>query len=246
MTESSRRSKAEKQETASETPSVVPREPETEKGKRARSQYLAFAKSVLKAEFPDYLALFREYAKNDPDAQQSAQALDRSVAIAILQAGNPPRQVISILAQGPFTQYQTRDLTPDEKRAALPKLLHYAKTVVEDAQRQRFVDYANRVTSKIQTYPDLYRTHLDSDLSAIQLDQKVTAAALIDGDTPESVAALLLQGPYAQFQREVRQMSGEAIEQYAKGTVSQVQAIQSIQSPGVARSRRSPDQTQEI
>ena len=70
---------------------------------------------------------------------------------------------------------------------------------------------------------------MSSDLSAIQLDQQVTAAALGSGESGDSVAALLWQGPYARFQQDVQGTSREAIEQYARGTVAQVQAIQSLQ-----------------
>ena len=82
---------------------------------------------------------------------------------------------------------------------------------------------------KIQSYPDLYRDYVSSDLSAIQLDQKVTAAALGVGESGESVATLLYQGPYARFQQDVQRMAPQTIEQYARGTVAQVQAIQTLQ-----------------
>jgi hypothetical protein len=48
------------------------------------------------------------------------------VALLALRFGTSPRQVIQVLAQGPLTQYQTRDLSPDAKQAALPGLLHCA------------------------------------------------------------------------------------------------------------------------
>ena len=52
---------------------------------------------------------------------------------------------------------------------------------MEGVQQQRFVDYANAVTGKVWNYPDLYRAYIGSDLAAIQLDQKVAAAALQAG-----------------------------------------------------------------
>jgi len=43
------------------------------------------------------------------------------------------------------------------------------------------------------------------------------------------VAALLHQGPYARFQQDVQGTASPTIEQYARGTVAQVQAIQALQ-----------------
>ena len=203
---------------------LVPREPETEKGQLTRSQYLAFAQAALKDSEIDYLSLYQNYAIA-PDA---AQSLDQSVAVLALKSGVPPRQAIQLLAQGVFTQQQTRTLSPTEKQTALPGLLQYAQAIVETAQRQRFVEYASAVTGRNWSYPDLYREHIGSDLAAIQLDQKVSAAGLKAGESAEAIAALLQHSPYAQFQRDVKQVQVGAIEQYAKGTVAQVQEIQAL------------------
>jgi len=201
-----------------------PQEPETEKGRLMRQQYLALAKAVLQ-DVKDYQGLYTRY-RNTPSA---AQTLDQAVARTALQTGKSPRQVIQLLAQGPFTQQQALGLSDAEKKEALPKLLQYAQTTVDSLQQQRYLEYACSVTGKIQSYPDLYRDYVSSDLSAIQLDQQVTAAALGSGESGDSVAALLRQGPYARFQQDVQGTSREAIEQYARGTVAQVQAIQSLQ-----------------
>jgi hypothetical protein len=200
---------------------ATPREPETEKGKLTREQYLGFARTALQ-ETIDYLGLYQK------QAIASAQSLDQSVALLALQSGIPPRQVMQLLAQGIYTQHQTCQSSPQEKQAALPGLLQYAQAIVETAQRQRFIQYANAVTGKSWNYPDLYREHLSSDLTAIQLDQKVAAAGLKAGEAAEGIAALLQHSPYAQFQRDVKQVQAGAIEQYAKGTVAQVQEIQAL------------------
>jgi rubrerythrin len=219
-----------KQSDAPDSNTLVPRDPETEKGQLAREQYLAFAKAALRENLSDYLALFQKYADDRSEIQQSARSLDQTVARVALQSGHSPRQVMQFLAQGPFTQYETRALSAEEKQAALPRLLHYAKRTVEVAQQQRYTEYANAVTGKIQSYADLYREHITSDLMAIQLDQKVVAAALRAGESTEAVTHLLSQGPYARFQQDVKQVSAETIEHYAKGTVAQVQSIQSLQA----------------
>jgi hypothetical protein len=203
----------------------LPKEPETEKGKQVRSQYLSLAKSHIK-DVSDYSDLFKRYANNP----SGAQALDRDVARAALQAGNPPRQVIQLLAQGPFTQQRASNLSAEEKRTALPQLLQYTQSIVEEAQQQRYLEYACAVTGKVQSYPDLYREHVGSDLAAIQLDQKVVAAALGAGESADAIASLLHQGPYARFQLDVKNVQPSAMEQYTKGTVAQVQAIQSLQT----------------
>ena len=205
-----------------------PRAPETEKARSMREQYLALSKAVLGDSALNYLSLYQRYASARPDIQQAAQALDQALARLALQAGNAPRVVTQLLAQGPFTQYQTRTLSSEDKQAALPRLLQYAQSIVEAAQRQRFVAFASTVTGKVWNYPDLYREHIGSDLAAIQLDQKVAAAALKAGEAPEAIAALLQHSPYARFQREVRQVKPEVLEQYAKGTVAQVQELQSL------------------
>ncbi|MGF1496534.1 MAG: hypothetical protein ACFB8W_06870 [Elainellaceae cyanobacterium] len=51
------------------------------------------------------------------------------------------------------------------------------------------------------------------------------------------VAQLLQQGPYARFQLDVKRVPRQSIEQYASGTVAQVQAIQTLQ---LGQSQRSP------
>ena len=189
-----------------------------------RQQYLALAKASLK-DAKDYESLYTRYSDNSG----AAQGLDKEVARAALQTGKSPRQVIQLLAQGPFTQRQILGLSDDEKKAALPQLLQYAQTTVDSLQQQRYLEYACSATGKIQSYPDIYRDYVSSDLSAIQLDQKVTAAALGTGESGESVAALLHQGPYARFQQDVQGVAPQTLEQYARGTVAQVQAIQALQ-----------------
>lgn len=222
--------------------SPLPREPETEKGRSAREQYLAFARVVVGENSLSYQSLYQQYANNLPEGGQAARSLDQSVAGVALKAGILPRQVVQLVAQGIFTQSQTSNLSSEERQAALPKLLQYAQATVEAAQRQRFVEYANAVTGKTWNYPDLYREHIGSDLAAIQLDQKVAAAALKAGAAAESIAAMLQQSPYARFQRDVKQVQVGAIEQYARGTVAQVQDIQALRSsasePTRSRSRQ--------
>ncbi|MEA5448580.1 hypothetical protein VB780_08395 [Leptolyngbya sp. CCNP1308] len=210
----------------------LPKEPESEKGRLMRQQYLALAKASLK-DAKDYESLYTRYSDNP----MSAQGLDQEVARAALQTGKAPRQVIQLLAQGPFTQQQILGLSDEEKKAALPKLIQYAQTTVDSLQQQRYLEYACSVTGKIQSYPDLYRDYVSSDLTGIQLDQKVTAAALGAGESGESVATLLHQGPYARFQQDVQGVAPQTIEQYARGTVAQVQAIQALQ---VGQPRRMP------
>ena len=209
----------------------LPKQPETEKGRLMRQQYLALAKATLK-DIKDYESLYTRYSDNPT----SAQGLDQEVARAALQTGKSPRQVIQLLAQGPLTQQQIVGLSDEKKKAALPKLLQYAQVTVDSLQQQRYLEYACSVTGKIQSYPDLYRDYVSSDLSAIQLDQKVTAAALGAGESGEAVAALLHQGPYARFQQDVQGVAPPTIEQYARGTVAQVQAIQALQVGQMQRS----------
>ena len=56
------------------------------------------------------------------------------------------------------------------------------------------------------------------------------------------MAALLQQGPYGQFQRDVKQVKSGMIEQYARGTVAQVQEIQALRPVQVEKlQKRSQD-----
>jgi hypothetical protein len=212
-----------------------PKQPDSEKGRQVREQYLALAQTALKNLAIDYPSLYQQYVRD----LQGAQGLDQEIAGLALKAGQPPRSVIQLLAQGPFTQAQVATLTPEEKQAALHRLLQYAQGVVETAQRQRFVDYANGVTGKVWNYPDLYQASIGSDLAAIQLDQKVAAAALKAGETTEEIVALLQQSPYSRFQRDVKQVSPATLEQYARGTVAQVQEIQSMRPAAKERISKS-------
>lgn len=217
-----------------------PREPETEKARLMREQYLSFAKAVLGDATLSYPVLYQRYANDRADIQQSARYLDQLVATAALKAGVDPKITIQLLAQGPRTQYQARNLTAEAKKAALPGILQYAQSTVDAAQRQRYLEYAIAVTGRQWTYPDLYREHISSDLTAIQLDQRVAAAALRAGDSPESVTALLHQGPYSQFQVGLKQVNPAMIEQYGRGTVAQVQEIQSLRPQQPDRTRQRP------
>ncbi len=79
----------------------MPKEPETEKGRWMRQQYLGLAKASLK-ETTDYESLYSRYSDNSG----AAQRLDQEVARAALQTDKSPRQVIQLLAQGAFTQQQ--------------------------------------------------------------------------------------------------------------------------------------------
>ena len=221
-----------------------PREPETAKARSMREQYLAFARVVLGDQTLSYPRLYQRYASAQADVQQAARSpsvspgasLDQAVAQLALSTGQAPRGVTQLLAQGPFTQFQTRDLSPEARQAVLPGLLQYIQATVEAVQRQRFVAYANAATGKVWNYPDLYREHIGSDLVAIQLDQKVAAAALQGGEGATAIASLLQQSPYARFQREVKQVPPEVIEQYARGTVAQVQEIQALRPVSLERS----------
>ncbi|MGF1458407.1 MAG: hypothetical protein ACFBSG_05205, partial [Leptolyngbyaceae cyanobacterium] len=160
----------------------LPKEPDSAKGKAGREQYFSVAKATGKT-VKNYGELYQRYAPNST----AAQALDQEVAGVALKAGNSARQVIQLLAQGPLTQHQAATLTPEEKQAALSKLLQYAQQTVNEVQQQRYLEYACAVTCKIQSYPDLYREYVGSDLAAIQLDQQVTAAARGSGETPQAV-----------------------------------------------------------
>ena len=213
-----------------------PKEPDSAKGKAVREQYFSLAKATGKT-VKNYGELYQRYAPNST----AAQALDQEVAGVALKAGNSSRQVIQLLAQGPFTQHQAATLTPEEKQAALSKLLQYAQQTVNEVQQQRYLEYACAVTGKIQSYPDLYREYVGSDLAAIQLDQQVTAAALGAGETPQAVGSLLQQGPYARFQMDVKHVPLPTIGQYANGTVTQVQAIQVLQA---GQAQRTPNLSQ--
>ena len=91
----------------------LPKEPDSAKGKAVREQYFSLTKATGKT-VKNYGELYQRYAPNSI----AAQALDQEVAGVALKAGNSTRQVIQLLAQGPFTQHQAATLTPEEKQAA--------------------------------------------------------------------------------------------------------------------------------
>jgi Bacterial TSP3 repeat len=130
-----------------------PREPETEKGRWARSQYLGFAQTILNDSKLNYETLYQRYAANS----QEARSLDQSVAEIALQSRTEPKILIQLLAQGPFTQQQTQNLSPEQKKAAIPGMLQYSQSIVNELQQQRYVEYANAITGKNWNYADLYR-----------------------------------------------------------------------------------------
>lgn len=218
--------------------SKAPREPDTEKGRHAREQYLNFARTILNDLAVSYADLYQRYANN----QSAARSLDQSVALDALKTGIDPKLVIQLLAQSPLTQSRTQNLSPEQKKAAIPGLLQYAQAIIDESQRQRYVEYANAITGQARSYPDLYREHISNDLTAIQLDQKVAAAALRSGESSEAVSALLQQSPYSRFQLDVKQVKPATIEQYAKGTVAQVQDIQSLRPAPPQRQQQRPKQ----
>lgn len=212
----------------------VPREPETEKARQMREQYLLFTRAVLGNSMLTYTEVYQRYLGN----VAGARSLDLSVAIAALKAGYDLKTTIQLLAQGLVTQAQARTLTPEAKKAALPGILKYTQSTVDQAQRQRYVEYANTVTGRQWSYPDLYREYVGSDLAGIQLDQKIAAAALNAGESAQSVTELLHQGPYSQFQVGVKQVNPATIQQYGRGTVAQVQDIQALKPQQIERTRQ--------
>ncbi len=68
-----------------------------------------------------------------------------------------------------------------------------------------------------------------SDECIYNLPQIYPNGRLASKEPGEVVAVLLHQGPYARFQQDLQGVALPMIEQYARGTAAQVQAIQALQ-----------------
>jgi hypothetical protein len=68
----------------------LPREPETEKARSLREQYLACARVALADPTLSYPSLYQRYASDQAEVQQAARLLDQAVAQVALQSGQVP------------------------------------------------------------------------------------------------------------------------------------------------------------
>ncbi|MDJ0705759.1 MAG: hypothetical protein QNJ46_21035 [Leptolyngbyaceae cyanobacterium MO_188.B28] len=106
---------------------LQPKEPAKELGRQMRRQYLAQASQVIGEVDLDYLTLYRRFAEND----WAANKLDDAVAVASLRVGIAPREVITMLHQGPYIQYQVH-----VKQSPVLVMSQYAKgTVIQVMHR---------------------------------------------------------------------------------------------------------------
>ena len=143
--------------------------------------------------------------------------------------------MIQLLAQGPFTQQQIVGLSDEEKKETLPQLLQYAQKTVDSLQQQRYPwSMPVRQQGKFKSYPDLYRDYVSSDLSAIQLDQKVTATALADWRIRgEFCSGFAAPGAVCSFSAGCTgDDPRKRLSSMPEGQVAQVQAIQALQMGG--------------
>ncbi|MCU0567477.1 MAG: hypothetical protein MUF49_12880 [Oculatellaceae cyanobacterium Prado106] len=87
---------------------LKPKEPETETGKQARQQYLEHAQRITGEAGLDYATLYQRFAQND----WAAIKLDDAIALSALRAGYSPKEVVGILHQSPYLQYQVHANSP--------------------------------------------------------------------------------------------------------------------------------------
>jgi hypothetical protein len=80
----------------------TPKEPQTEGGRQARQQYLQFAQRIIYEPTMEYATLYKRFAPNDWAAIQ----LNDAVAEVALREGLAQQEVIGLLCQGPFAQFQ--------------------------------------------------------------------------------------------------------------------------------------------
>ncbi len=118
--------------------SPQPKAPENDAGRAARQQYLEQAQKVVGEPELDYPTLYQRFAGND----WAAIKLDDAVAIAALSAGNSPKEVVGILHQSPYLQYQVH-----ENKVPLPPMSQYAKSTVIKAIRQLEKSQASQAQS---------------------------------------------------------------------------------------------------
>ena len=100
---------------------LQPKEPAKALGHRARQQYLTFARQVTSDIDMDYSMLYQRFAKNDWAAIQ----LDRAVAIAALKGNLLPKDIVCLIHQGPYIQYQVHI-----KQLSVLTMSQYARSIV--------------------------------------------------------------------------------------------------------------------
>ncbi|NET33339.1 MAG: hypothetical protein F6K19_15185 [Cyanothece sp. SIO1E1] len=106
---------------------IQPKEPENKAGKKARQQYLEQARKVIGEADLDYHTLYQRFAQND----WAAIKLDDAIALTSLKAGYTPKQVVGLLHQGPYLQYQVHD-----NKVPLAPMSQYVRSTVMKAVQQ--------------------------------------------------------------------------------------------------------------
>jgi hypothetical protein len=106
-----------------------PKEPQTEGGRQARQQYLQFAQHIIYEPTMDYATLYKRFAPNDWAAIQ----LNDAVAEVALREGLAQQEVIGLLCQGPFAQFQhhQRGVTRHALNRCLRESLIVAKQKID-------------------------------------------------------------------------------------------------------------------
>jgi hypothetical protein len=100
------------------------KEPENEAGKQARQQYLEHAQRITGDASLDYNTLYQRFAQND----WAAIKLDDAIALSALKAGRSPKEVVGILHQSPYLQYQVHG-----NKVPLAPMSQYVRSTVMKA-----------------------------------------------------------------------------------------------------------------
>jgi hypothetical protein len=103
---------------------LKPKEPSNEAGKQARQQYLEHAQKITGDAGLDYNTLYQRFAQND----WAAIKLDDAIALAALKSGHSPKEVVGILHQSPYLQYQVHG-----NKVPLAPMSQYVRSTVMKA-----------------------------------------------------------------------------------------------------------------
>ena len=100
---------------------LKPKEPQFDYSRKARADYLEYARAVIGDFTLDYLTLYGRFAEND----WACIKLDKAVAFVALKSGRLPAEVGSLLHQGPYIQFQVH-----HNQVPVTPMTYYAREIV--------------------------------------------------------------------------------------------------------------------
>ena len=100
---------------------LTPKEPEYDCGRKARIEYWEYAQAVIGDSELDYPTMYGRFAEND----WACIKLDEALVLKALRARRLPREVGSMLLQGPYIQLQVH-----HHQVSANLMTYYARAIV--------------------------------------------------------------------------------------------------------------------